>query len=81
MVIVTDIYKAREQPIPGVDASGIIDRINGIGKTEAYYVRDKNDIAEKLNGKLDKGDLVIFMGAGDIWEIARDFAGAEGENG
>jgi UDP-N-acetylmuramate--alanine ligase len=74
VVIVTDIYKAREMPIPGVDAGEIADRVNGIGKAEALYVRDKNDIAGNLSGRLGEGDLAVFMGAGDIWETARDFA-------
>ena len=74
MVLVTDIYKAREQPIPGVDAREIADRVNALGRAEALYVRDKNDVAGKLRGMVGEGDLVIFMGAGDIWECARDFA-------
>jgi UDP-N-acetylmuramate--alanine ligase len=74
MVLVTDIYKAREQPIPGVDAREIADRVNALGRAEAQYVRDKNDVAGKLRGMVGEGDLVIFMGAGDIWECARDFA-------
>jgi UDP-N-acetylmuramate--alanine ligase len=81
IVVVTDIYKARELPIPGVDAYEIVNRINGIGKAEAYYVSDKSDAVKILNDNLDKIDLAIFMGAGDIWETARDFAGAGGKNG
>jgi UDP-N-acetylmuramate--alanine ligase len=73
MVIVTDIYKAREQPIPGVSAMDIVSRVNNFGKADAYYVSDRNDIYENLCDKVGDGDLVIFMGAGDIWESARDF--------
>ncbi|MDR2577479.1 MAG: UDP-N-acetylmuramate--L-alanine ligase [Chitinispirillales bacterium] len=74
VAVVTDIYKAREEPIPGVDAGKIVERVNAIGKAEAFYVRDRNDVAEKLRGMVSVGDLVIFMGAGDIWESAGDFA-------
>ncbi|MCL2218526.1 MAG: UDP-N-acetylmuramate--L-alanine ligase [Chitinispirillia bacterium] len=76
VVIVTDIYKARELPIPGVDAGGIVDRINSAGGAKALYVRDRNDIVNQLRGMVGSGDLAVFMGAGDIWEIARNFAGA-----
>ena len=75
LVIVTDIYKSREQPIPGVNADRIVELINNAGKTAALYVRDKKEIPDNLLGKLAQGDLVIFMGAGDIWETAHDFAG------
>jgi len=104
-VIVTGIYKAREEPITGVDAIDIVNLINGVcidgssptavckdviinkngsvtNEPKAIYVDDKNNVIEKLRGKLNKGDMVIFMGAGDIWETARDFvAGEGGENG
>jgi len=72
LVIVTDIYKAREQPIPGVSAEGIVGRIKN---TAAYYVGDKNNVINVLSGKVGSGDIAIFMGAGDIWEVAKEFAG------
>jgi len=88
-VVVTDIYKAREQPIPGVSAEDIVGRIKAVdkkgadnvivkklsGNVDACYVKDKNDVISVLRGKVNKGDIVIFMGAGDIWEVAKDFAG------
>jgi UDP-N-acetylmuramate--alanine ligase len=74
-VIVTDIYKAREQPIPGVSAEDIVKGINGV---DACYVHDKNDIIRVLGGKAGKGDIVIFMGAGDIWEVAKSFVEGNG---
>jgi len=80
-VFVTDIYKSREQPIPGVNASEIVSRINAAGKACASYIHDKNDVAEKLRDNIGKGDLVIFMGAGDIWESARSLVLGEGKNG
>jgi len=72
IVMVTDIYKARELPIPGVNASDIVDRINAAGKPKALYVPNRSDVVKELQGKINEGDLVIFMGAGDIWETARD---------
>jgi UDP-N-acetylmuramate--alanine ligase len=80
VVIVTDIYKAREEPIPGVSAENIVKIMNGIDKKRvdnnvdnmAYYVNDKNDVLGVLRGKVSEGDIVIFMGAGDIWEIAEN---------
>ncbi len=77
IVVVTDIYKAREQPIPGVSAEDIVGKIKGV---DAYYVRDKNDVIGVLRDKVGNGDVVIFMGAGDIWEVAGAFvAGKSGE--
>ncbi|MCL2182738.1 MAG: UDP-N-acetylmuramate--L-alanine ligase [Chitinispirillia bacterium] len=81
VVIVTDIYKARELPIPGVNSSDIAGRINAAGKAKAFYAGNMNDIGKELTGKADSGDLIVFMGAGDIWEAARDFVtGGKGSN-
>jgi len=81
LVFITDIYKSREQPIPGVNAKNIVDSINTNTntKTTAFYVNDKNEIAGNLREKTEKGDLVIFMGAGDIWESAYDFVGVKSD--
>jgi UDP-N-acetylmuramate--alanine ligase len=76
VVVVTDIYKAREQPIPGVNAEDIVGKIKTInGTVDAYYVKDKGDVSDVLRGKVHSGDVLILMGAGDIWEIAKDFIG------
>ena len=78
LVYVTDIYKSRELPIPGVNAKDIVKRINAAGsKTTAVYVNDKDEIAGNLREKVTDGDLVVFMGAGDIWESAYQFAGVK----
>jgi len=69
-VVVTDIYKARERPIPGVRAEDIVDKIKSVA---AYYVKDKGEVVGVLRGKVNRGDAVIFMGAGDIWEVANEF--------
>ncbi|MDR2728838.1 MAG: UDP-N-acetylmuramate--L-alanine ligase, partial [Chitinispirillales bacterium] len=77
LVCVTDIYKSREQPIPGVNAEDIVERINAGAKNAAFYVNDKDEIAGNLREKVTYGDLVVFMGAGDIWESAYQFAGVK----
>jgi UDP-N-acetylmuramate--alanine ligase len=69
LLIVTDVYAAREAPIPGVDAGAIIklalDRRPGL---QAEYIADRHEIPVRLALELRGDDLVIFMGAGDIRE-------------
>ncbi len=82
MLIVTDIYPAREKPIPGVDAEDIV-RLARELKQEisAKYIQNRNDIPALLKPLLRGGDVVIFMGAGTIREqgeqLARNFSSAE----
>jgi UDP-N-acetylmuramate--alanine ligase len=65
-VIVTGIYKSREEPIPGVSASAIVDKIKARGHGHARYIENAGSIAEELPATLRQGDAVVVMGAGDI---------------
>ena len=68
-VFVTSIYKSREDPIPGVCASGIVEKMKENGHRHAHYVAAMESIAEQLPASLDQGDAVIIMGAGNISEL------------
>lgn len=63
LVVVTDIYGAREEPIPGVSGLDILRSIEG---TEALFVSDLSSAADLLVERVAPGDLVVCMGAGDI---------------
>ena len=68
-VIVTKIYKSREEPIPGVVASTIVEKISGRGYGRARYIDDAENIAGQLTASLRDGDAVVVMGAGDVGKI------------
>lgn len=72
ILIVTDIYPAREKPIEGVDGKMIADAAISSGHKNVHYLPtlNKTEILEELNKILRPGDLIITMGAGDIWKIA-----------
>jgi len=63
-VVVTDVYAAREDPVPGVDGSLITGRAEG-----ARYVPGREDAAAAVAGLARPGDLVLTMGAGDVTEL------------
>ena len=65
-VVLTEIYPAREKPRPGVSAKMIADMINAVDPDKARFVADKDRLPEELMPTLKPGDLVAFMGAGDI---------------
>lgn len=64
--IITGIYKAREEPISGVSASKIADRMKTNGYERVAYIEDKEDVVEYLSPRLSQGDMIVLMGAGDI---------------
>ena len=62
-IYLTEIYPAREQPIPGVDA-GLIERAIGQGKLA--WRGERSALADALASSAREGDVVITIGAGDI---------------
>ena len=64
-VVVTDVYAAREEPIPGVTGDLIADAARRAG-AQVLYVSHRGDIAGAIAPELGAGDLVLSMGAGDI---------------
>lgn len=65
VVVVTDIYGAREAPVPGISGELVADAARSTGTT-THYVRHRADLADFLVTRLEPGDLVLSMGAGDI---------------
>jgi UDP-N-acetylmuramate--alanine ligase len=74
VLIVTGIYAAREAPIPGVRAADIVTGAADL-KPEliSIYVPDRHDVPRTLAAMVTPGDMVLFMGAGDIREQADEF--------
>ena len=64
-VFLTEIYAAREQPIAGVTAD-LIAREFGSQKGKLTWRGDRGALAEALASRVQRGDVVITMGAGDI---------------
>lgn len=68
-VIITDIYSpAGEKQIEGVHSSKLVDLIVQNSNANAIYLPTKEAVIEKLKDRLQPGDLVLTMGAGDIWK-------------
>jgi len=78
VVIITDIYAAGEQPIPGVDSSLIVQAVQ-TRKPDVIFISDKKDILKWLDSNLQAGDMLLTLGAGDIWKIGRSWLDAHQE--
>ena len=73
-VIVTEVYKSREEPIPGVSGQAIVDGIlrRAPGKT-VQFVADKGGVPAAARSLAKAGDVLLVMGAGDIREAGEAF--------
>lgn len=75
VLVLTDVYAAREQPIEGVDGQLIADAARAAGHRDVHYIQDKTKVAEALRNLVQSGDLVLTMGAGDIWKVGLELLG------
>ncbi|MGB4810400.1 MAG: cyanophycin synthetase, partial [Candidatus Phosphoribacter baldrii] len=67
LVVVTDVYAAREDPIPGVTGALVADAVRAVRpQTEVKFVPGPADLVPTVIGAVRPGDLVITIGAGDI---------------
>lgn len=73
ILICTDIYPAREKPIEGITGSMVADAAKKIGHKHVVYEPDKTKIPELLKSLYKEGDIVITLGAGDIWKYGEKF--------
>ena len=68
VLFLADIYAAGEQPIPGVSGAKLADVIRAAGHPSVTFVEQKEKLVDQVLPHLKSGDLVITLGAGDIWK-------------
>lgn len=69
VLIVTDVYPSREDPIEGVNGNLIVQAAKNFGHRNAIYIPDKETLPEKVLPLLEENDMVITMGAGNIYKV------------
>ena len=70
VLITTEIYPAGETPIPGVSGRQIYDGVKRHGHRDVSYVEQASDVLALLEERLRPGDLVLTLGAGDVWKVS-----------
>lgn len=71
VIVLADIYAARETDTLGISSKNIEDDLKALGK-EAYYFPSFDEIENFLQKKCMNGDLLITMGAGDVVKIGEN---------
>jgi UDP-N-acetylmuramate--alanine ligase len=72
VLVLADIYPAGEDRIEGVEAKRLYEGIRDYGHRDVTYLPDKKEIVEHLLRTVRSGDLVITLGAGDIWQVSEE---------
>lgn len=68
VLFMTDVYSAGEPPIPGVSGERLAEAVRAAGHPSVTWVERRADLIERVLPVLRAGDLVITLGAGDIWK-------------
>ena len=71
-LILTEIYPAGEDRIEGVEAKGLFEGIREYGHRDVSFLPDKKGIVDHLLRLVKPGDMVITLGAGDIWQVGEE---------
>ncbi len=71
VAVVTDIYPAREAPIPGITGSLVAEAAIRRG-VRVIYQPIRADVAETIRAVLEPGDVLVTLGAGDITRVGRE---------
>lgn len=68
--IITDIYAAREKDYGDIHSKTLVDAINNNGDS-AFYMETFDEIVKFLQDNLRPNDMVVTMGAGDVYKIGQ----------
>jgi UDP-N-acetylmuramate--alanine ligase len=67
-----DIYPASERPIKGINSEILAQRIRGTGFENLTYVPDRKEMMERIASDLKQGDVLITLGAGDVYKMGEE---------
>ena len=74
VVVVTDVYAARERPMPGVTGKIVADAAMLAG-AYVLYEPDRERLGGETAGLLREGDVLITLGAGDVTKVGPEVRG------
>lgn len=73
LAIVTEVYAAREAPLPGVTGAQVAEAARA-GGVPAVFVPERSRLVEAVAAEIRPGDLLLTLGAGDVTRLADEWA-------
>ena len=75
VLIVTEIYAASEERIEGVSGSLLADRVRSGGHGNVQFLATKEEVVRAVTEQARPGDMVVTLGAGDIYKVGEELTG------
>jgi UDP-N-acetylmuramate--alanine ligase len=68
-LIILPIYPAGEKEIEGIDSKFLCEEISAHGHKDAIYMDDMESAVVYIKEKLRRNDILLTLGAGDVWKV------------
>lgn len=75
-LVLTEVYAAGEEALPGIGGEALYQAIKRRGHLEVEFIPDKREITGQLVPRLRAGDIVLTLGAGDIYKVGEEIVEA-----
>lgn len=72
MTIIADIYAAREKDYGDIHSKTLVEAVKA-NHDSAIYIGEQDDILDYIKDKSRPGDVILTMGAGDIYRVGERF--------
>ena len=72
VLLLTDIYPASEEPVPGVTAEALARALGERGHRQVAWAGDLRSATERLAAEVREGDVVLTLGAGSVWTAGEE---------
>ncbi|MEN8139924.1 MAG: UDP-N-acetylmuramate--L-alanine ligase [Thermodesulfobacteriota bacterium] len=72
LLMMTEIYPASEEPIPGVDSESLLAAIKERGQRQVLLAADVASLAGDILPRLEEGDVVLTLGAGNVFQAGEE---------
>jgi UDP-N-acetylmuramate--alanine ligase len=75
ILVLTEIYAASEERIEGISGRLLADRIRSGGHRNVEFASTKEEVVRVVSQLARPGDVVVTLGAGDIYKVGEELAG------
>ncbi|HCK99108.1 MAG TPA: UDP-N-acetylmuramate--L-alanine ligase [Candidatus Marinimicrobia bacterium] len=80
ILILLDVYPAREEPIPGVSGKLVYDELTSMAHRDVHYFQNMEDVPSYVKSIYKHGDMIITLGAGDVNKLHKSFQAQLNDN-
>ncbi|MGH7948732.1 MAG: glutamate ligase domain-containing protein, partial [Candidatus Binataceae bacterium] len=71
-VYILDVYPAGEEPVADVNSRRLYEALSARGHLDVHYLGDAADAARRIASESAAGDIIVTLGAGDVYRVGEE---------